>query len=127
VEFQFPDELLRSIQSLAPIITNIRDSFSKAFLPHIETMMRVAEYDRQTKRLKEAGWLPHYTTPADILANSVPAQELCQQIDDYYSQNWTSVSSKLRKKVNGYAINSDSKRVFIQALKAHKTGLYSLG
>jgi hypothetical protein len=86
--------------------------------------MRIAESFRQSKLLQESGWLPHYSTPLEIVAGSGTSMELRQRLAEYYKKEWKTVRSEINKTLKNRTVDNDAKTVFRQALIAHGRGLY---
>jgi hypothetical protein len=93
--------------------------------PFIEMANQFAEIEALYDRLEEAGWLPHHTTPWQLLGNAVLCgDELSAALDTYYRDDWLTVKARFVEAINGYAIDEEAKTTFHEALSAHEVGLY---
>ncbi len=72
-----------------------------------------------------AGWLPHYTTPFDNIAEYGDDAELIRnKLDDYYTSNWQNVRAKIEARISHYRVDREAKATLREALDAHEAGLY---
>lgn len=86
---------------------------------------KIGRIELETRRLDSAGWLPHYTTPFDILRNTtLQGDELGQAIEEYYHSNWGNVVLQIQERLARYCIDDEAKAVHREALAAHKAGHY---
>ena len=75
--------------------------------------------------LGRAGWLPHYTTPFDYIAECGEDIEAVQsRLLDYYKSNWQNVRSEIESRLPDYKIDAEAKATFREALDAHEAGFY---
>jgi hypothetical protein len=90
-----------------------------------QAFQQMALVERRAKRLEHSGWLPHYTTPFNIIDECEDDSELLRQkIGGYYFAEWVSVRSKLTEHILQYNIDQESKETFLEALDAHEAGLF---
>ena len=76
-------------------------------------------------RIERAGWLPHYTTPFDALANTdVTIASTTNILERHYTDNWTSVKQAFLDRLQRYELDDEAKSVFVEALMSHEHGLY---
>ena len=75
--------------------------------------------------MSQAGWLPHYTTPFEKVAQcrNDPGK-VKQLLLDYYENNWTEVRAQIEDRLSEYKLDSEAKEVMIEALDGHEAGQY---
>ena len=96
-------------------------SFQESMVPHLETMTRVAN---NCHKLEAAGFLPHHTTPLDILDHIRDSGTLSEYLEKYYRDEWTSIRDAILIRLEGYDVDDEAKSTFREALHAHEVGLY---
>jgi hypothetical protein len=72
---------------------------------------------------KEAGWLPHHTTPFVMLGDEWSASELSAFLDVYYLDRWPQIRKEFEKHLVASKVDDEAKATFIEALEAHGLGL----
>lgn len=97
-------------------IQNAADSFN-AVLNGIAAVIDV------NKRLAKVGWLPHYTTPFELVLKAEP-DKLSDQLEEYYGHEWGQASEAILGRLDRYEIDPEAKAAFREALNAHGHGLY---
>lgn len=75
-------------------------------------------------RIESAGWLPHYTTPSDLILVDMSAEEISATIEHYYRENWREVESAFLQRQEQRELDDDAKAAFEEALACHRHGLY---
>ena len=118
-------ELVRFLNSLSRVV----EEFDKAFTPYVEpvvkTMHEMVEKQRISDLMIEAGWLHHQTTPVGLFEDpEVGAQEVCDQLNKYYKNNWISLSVAIESQFNDYDVDDEAKATVREAIDAHGYGLY---
>ncbi len=106
----------------------MQSSGSWTWLPHIwsiaQGLLAMAAWS-QLREMSEAGWLPHHTTPLDLIANSGgDAGAVRSKLSEYYIQNWCDVRKAIEYQIEGYNVDEDAKATLREALDAHEYGLY---
>ena len=75
--------------------------------------------------LGKAGWLPHYTTPFEDIAEWGEDEEAIRShLLNYYKDNWQNVRLEIEAQLSNYKIDEEAKATFREALDAHEAGLY---
>ncbi len=92
------------------------------FLPFADMFKKLAVSFELTRRLNESGWLPHYSTPFDLVSGEI--EEIREALAGYYKDNWVFVRSEIEKKIADFDLDDESRSVFIEALNAHEAGSY---
>ena len=112
-------------QHLEPLVAELQD-LVKTVTPILGGVIsEFVKWDFSDKVLGKAGWLPHYTTPFDYIAECGKDDKAVQsQLLDYYENNWQNVRSEVEARLSGYKIDSEAKATFREALDAHEAGLY---
>ena len=110
--------LQRLMEAVAPI--------AREFVAAVPGIKReFVKLDVSIEILGRAGWLPHYTTPFDYLAECGEDIEVVRnRLLDYYKNNWQDVRSEIEARLSDYTIDAEAKETFREALGAHESGLY---
>lgn len=99
--------------------------FSRAMAPLRERLSALAAEGAKCRRLEEAGWLPHSTTPFDQLEDEdLQASEISTMMERHYRDNWTSVCEVFLADLDGYDIDDEAKDAFREALHMHGQGYH---
>lgn len=86
---------------------------------------RMAEQGRAAKLLDGSGWLPHYTTPFEIISDpNLQLADVDEILSEFYRTKWSQAAKKFNKRLDDYAIDDEAKETFREALKAHARGFY---
>lgn len=116
-----------AVRQLSESIQKVTGGFSEAFKRQTALFARITLTNQEIQRIEAAGWLPHYTTPYDTIADfNDDAEALSAHLEAYYRTEWTGVRETFLEKQKGYAISAEAKETFAQALDAHGHGLYRL-
>ena len=104
-------------------------TFIEAVTPYVEPVLRalpaMAEKQRISNLMVEAGWLYHQTTPLDLFADpEVGAKEVCDKLNEYYKENWISLRVAIESQFNDYDVDDEAKATVREAIDAHGYGLY---
>lgn len=75
-------------------------------------------------RIEAAGWLPHYTTPFDLILPDMLEDEISDTIGQYYLENWRVVERAFLQRQKERRLDDDAVAAFEEALAAHRHGLY---
>jgi hypothetical protein len=57
---------------------------------------------------KEAGWLPHHTTPFAMLHDEWSASELSAFLDVYYLDNWPKIRKEFKKHLDALKVDDEA-------------------
>ena len=116
--------------------TSYLDQFNKAITPYIEAvapylepvsrgLLAMAEKQRISNLMVEAGWLYHQTTPLHLFADpEVGAKEVCDKLNQYYAENWISLRVAIESQFDDYDVDDEAKAAVREAIDAHGYGLY---
>ena len=133
---RFLTTLSRVVEEFDKAVTPYLEQFNKAVTtfveavtPYVEpvarTMHAMAERQRISDLMVEAGWLHHQTTPLGIFADpEVGAQEVCDKLNEYYEENWISLRVAIESQFNDYDVDDEAKATVREAIDAHGYGLY---
>ena len=125
-------ELVRFLTTLSRVV----EEFDKAVTPYVEavtayvepvarTILAMAERQRISDLMVEAGWLYHQTTPLGLFADpEVGAKEVCDKLNEYYEKNWISLRVAIESQFNAYDVDDEAKATVREAIDAHGYGLY---
>ena len=115
-------ETERRLAQLAPAWQRLAKAFKPIAL-HV-----VSEFDKwnvSSDLLRRAGWLPHYTTPFDLIRECNGSAEAVRDVVlDYYERDWQRVRERIEGHLSAYGVDEEAKATFHEALQAHETGLY---
>ena len=118
-------ELVRMLTAIG----NTVQQFVDVVTPHLEPVARglvaMSEWHQLRKVLNAAGWLPHYTTPLDLVTDC--SGDICDvrnKLNEYYKQNWPSVRRTIESQIAEYNVDEEAKATFREALYAHGYGLH---
>ena len=110
--------LARGLQPLARGLQN----FMEAAAP---IMREFVKWNVSSEMLSKAGWLPHYTTPFDCIAEcGDDIEAIRSRLLQYYESNWQDVRLQIESRLSDYKIDAEAKATFREALDAHEAGLY---
>ena len=136
---RFLTTLSRVVEEFGKVVTpylEVVEQFGKAVTPFVEavtshlepvarTMHAMAERQRISDLMVEAGWLHHQTTPLGLFADpEVGAQEVCDKLNEYYEENWISLRVAIESQFNDYDVDDEAKATVREAIDAHGYGLY---
>lgn len=103
------------------------EQLKRAWPSIVELLKNFAVGYQQYELLKQAGWVPHATTPMDLIDQcNGDAQLLSASIEAFYQDNWQSARHELEDCVASYPIDAEAKTKFSEALAAHEAGFYRL-
>lgn len=116
-------------RAVAPVATNIARSLApiaRALAPIGKILVELALHHRQCEMLDGAGWLPHSTSPFQLLEQNAfwTPDEVREHVAAYYAENWATVSARLLHELDETAVDDEAKLVFREAVAAHEAGLY---
>jgi hypothetical protein len=101
------------------------EAMQATLAPLAEQIKWIEEQERQCERLERAGWLPHKSSPFDMLkSNVVDDAGIDAAVGEYYASHWPDVSATLRSEIDECALDDEAKECFAEALAAHDAGLY---
>lgn len=68
------------------------------------------EEGRKAALVEKSGWLPHHTTPFDLLENEDMEQDqIADLIADYYAKEWAAVEQAFLAKIAVYDVDDEAK------------------
>ncbi|MGA7973578.1 MAG: hypothetical protein WCA36_12300 [Pseudolabrys sp.] len=132
-------ERLNAIATCPPIFTalenaarqfaeyneQIRKAIAPATIQFTEFATRFAQLERKRQLLDQAGFLPHISTPMNLIEeHEGTPDQLSESIEDYYRNNWRAIQRDLTKRIASYDIDDEAKQALCEALECHGHGLY---
>ena len=118
-------ELIRIITALRNTVQQFVDIVTPYLEPVARGLIAIAEWHRIREVLNAAGWLPHYTTPLDLIVDCVGDLDTVRNIlEEYYAQNWSTVRTAIESQMTEYNVDEEAKATFREALDAHGCGLH---
>lgn len=77
---------------------------------------------RQAQQVENAGWLPHYTTPFELLTDEMSAQEISETIERHYETAHVETAEKFRERGRRYGLDDELTATLEEALSCLATG-----
>lgn len=91
----------------------------------LELQHEFSKYDYAHDVLSKAGWVPHYTTPFDSIAQwNRDSKAISTKLLDHYTNNWSMIRKAMESRLCHYDIDPESKETFQEALNAHEAKYY---
>lgn len=97
---------------------------NRAMEPFLATIAVLQEQEALTSRIEAAGWLAHHTMPFTMVNHIWSQEELNEQMERHYRDEWEGVALQFERTVGSYSIDEEAKATFREALDAHGAGLY---
>ncbi|MBN8819205.1 MAG: hypothetical protein J0I80_10880 [Sphingomonas sp.] len=83
------------------------------------------EEGRKAAMVEKSGWLPHHTTPFDLLeSEGMEDDQIADLIAGYYAQEWAAVEQAFVTQLADYDLDDEAKETMREALSAHRQGLF---
>lgn len=95
----------------------------KSIAPLAGLFSAMARTSAECQAIEDAGWLPHYTTPFDVLAGA-EAEDFDQLISTHYRVQWVEVKAAFMARLAASPLDAEAKAAFVDALAAHEAGMY---
>ena len=124
---------LSPASALEPALRNLLESqrrFGEVFRtlslgPAFALSGELARHSRNARLLDDAGWLPHSSTPFDVVAACHgDSGALHDHLTRYYQDRWPQVHQGVLSRLDSHDVNEESKATFREALEAHRAGLF---
>jgi hypothetical protein len=113
--------------SLSKVYTNVaasQNALNSVFSAFGSVFSKFAEQDKQARLLEGSGWLPHPTTPFDLIDVDMDIAAIDAVISAHYVKNWQTVEADFSTRVQEYDLDDEAKATFREALHAHRRGLH---
>lgn len=118
-------EAFKPLQEVSEQISRQMEAISAQLAPLGERLRWVGEETAKCERLEAVGWLPHSSSPFDLVEeNTVDSAGLDSAIEHYYQDNWADISSAMLTEISQCEIDEEAKATFAEAVAAHGYGLY---
>ena len=143
MRFEVPEDVrtfLRSVAELNQQLRSLSEELAQYFEPMVvrwqhfvktaapiasAVMSEFEKWNIASEVLGRAGWLPHYTTPFDIIAEcGEDIEAVRDRVLDYYRSNWEDVRFEMESRISDYKVDAEAKATLREALDAHECGLY---
>lgn len=83
------------------------------------------EEGRKAALVEKSGWLPHHTTPFDLLeSEGMDDGQVADIVAGYYVQEWPAVEQAFRAQLADYDVDEEAKETVREALLAHRQGMF---
>ena len=126
-------ELLDSAGGLDAEMSSIRARMEAALAEHEARMApmrayiaQLQEYEQLAGPVEAAGWLPHETTPCNLVRAHNDADTLNRAMEAYYSANWADVAAHFLRRLDAQCVDDEAKDLFRECLTAHGAKLYRI-
>lgn len=108
-------------RSLSPVFESLRRT-SDLFKPIFEDLRR---HEEEARRVEDAGWLPHHTTPFELLDDpDLSAEAVAQILEAHYVDGWPQVRAAFEAALQDYDVDAAAKAALIEALDSHQAGRF---
>lgn len=86
---------------------------------------RLARHARNAKKLEDAGWVAHISTPFERVDScDGDAEALHDLLSRHYREKWPDVRRDIESRLAVYEIDAEARATVGEALQAHEAGLY---
>lgn len=83
------------------------------------------EEGRKAAMVEKSGWLPHQTTPFNLLAiEDMEDDKVGDLIAEYYATEWPAVEQAFLTQLADYDLDEEAKETMHEALLAHRHGMF---
>lgn len=83
------------------------------------------EEGRKAATVEKSGWLPHHTTPFDLLeSEDMDQDQVTDLIAGYYANEWPAVEQAFLTELASYDLDAEAKETMREALLAHRQGMF---
>lgn len=119
------DNLHAPIRAIQERMNSFLQTITEATRPFAKFLTMVAKYGELAERLKIAGFLPHESTPFQLVENYADdPQQLKNELEVFYTKNWNEVRDGIKSRTNMLDIDHSAISTFIEALEMHEKGYY---
>ena len=95
------------------------------FGPFSEFSNNLAKLQRHNAVLDKSGWLPHHSTPFELVdACNGDSEALRRRLRQFYEERWPEIRQEIETRLVAYELDDEAKATFREALDAHESGLY---
>lgn len=118
-------QLTALAQHLKPLVLPWQRFMKTAVPIASKVVSEFVKWNVSSEMLSKAGWLPHYTTPFDRIAEcGKNIEAIRSRLLQYYESNWQDVRLQIESRLSDYKIDAEAKATFREALDAHEAGFY---
>ena len=115
----------RAINNFLSDMQKVIDVLAPKVEPVVRGVLELAQETQLATDMRGSGWLPHHTTPRQLVAECRGDMESIQkELEEFYERNWPSVRCAIEAQMSGHDIDEEAKAAFGEALDAHGHGLY---
>lgn len=80
---------------------------------------------RKVEMVEKSGWLPHHTTPFDLLeSDGLEQDQIADLIEGYYAKEWAAAEQAFPEKLADHDVDEEAKETMSEALAAHRQGMF---
>lgn len=119
------NKAMRPLTEIGERISRQMEAVNLKLGPVLERLQWLEEHERQCSRIEEAGWLPHASSPYELVDQAGDdLAALDQAIDEHYRRDWQRISAVMLEEIQACDLDQEAKDTFGEALAAHGYGLY---
>lgn len=119
------NQFQKAMKELSARQANFQKAIQESMRPLYEFGQKIAALEKRAKLLDETGFLPHESTPYDLIELHLDdAPALKQALENFYADEWPSVRKNIEARINALDIDAGAKAVMKEALDAHEQGYY---
>ncbi len=120
----FPQSLIADISRVGAAARALIENMQRAISPAMDAIREILAEVARSRLIERSGWLPHYTTPFDLVGETTNEAEIRALLEQHYKANWSQVREQFLTQVATHRVDETGKAVFREALVAHEAGLY---
>jgi hypothetical protein len=117
-------ELGSQMAAVRASFAEMNETLKNISAPLARAFAEVARTAKQHRRVEEAGWLPHATTPFSDIPDDAGAHVVAGILAQHYRQEWPSVRAHFEERITSLDIDKDAREAFLEALASHEAGHY---
>lgn len=117
------------MQQISPMMEAIEkamkplEGLKEAIAPFYRLIEEIQREEYVRRRLEDAGWLPHVTTPFEALED-IEDDSLSATLEQHYRKNWEEIKLTFLERLEAYQIDDEAKGAMQGALAVHQQGIY---
>lgn len=113
------DNFKRQVVALNAVVSVVADRWRQVGPIVQRAMSDAAAYVNRPSLVEEAGWLPHRSTPLDLIdSDALNAAEVDDVLNRYYETRWLDVRADFESSVASLDLDDEAKATFTEALDA---------
>lgn len=122
--FGLAPEVAEQMRKTQQAIREMLAEFQAQMAPFQDVLREIGKQSGKIASIEAAGWLPHNSTPFDLVALTQTPHDVDRVLTDFYRDRWDEIEDALRVRVRNLAVDDETKATFGEALVAHRLGLF---